>query len=298
MKIDLTFANLTLRGGSAQLAAHLGRAAQLAEEAGASTVWVMDHFFQIPPLGPAEMDMLEGYSLLAFLAAHTKRVRLGTMVTGITYRHPGVLVKTVTTLDVLSGGRAWFGLGAAWFDREHLGLGVPFPPLGERFERLEECLQIALQMWSPDNGPYRGRHNQLQETLCVPQPLSRPRPPIMIGGGGEKKTLRLVAQYADGCNLFGDAATVAHKLGVLRAHCARLGRDYGAIAKTAMVMYQRDPARLLEQLAALASAGIETAVLGGMDLADERHFEVLASTIVPQAAKLAAATPRLGGAHG
>jgi F420-dependent oxidoreductase-like protein len=287
MHIDITLANLTLRGGAPQLGPNLARAATLAEQAGLGTVWVMDHFFQIPPVGPAEMDMLEGYSTLSFLAAHTKRVRLGTMVTGITYRHPGVLIKTVTTLDVLSGGRAWFGLGAAWFDREHLGLGVPFPPLGERFERVEECLQIALQMWSGNNGPYRGKHYQLQETLCVPQPLSKPRPPIMIGGGGEKKTLRLVAQYAEGCNLFGDAATVAHKLGVLRGHCERLGRDYGAIDKTVMVVHQRDPAKLLAELASLAAVGVDGVVIAGMDPTDEGNFEVLAKTIVPQAAGLA-----------
>jgi F420-dependent oxidoreductase-like protein len=286
MHIDITLANLTLRGGAPQLGANLARAATLAEQAGLGTVWVMDHFFQIPPVGPAEMDMLEGYSTLSFLAAHTKKVRLGTMVTGITYRYPAVLIKTVTTLDVLSGGRAWFGLGAAWFEREHLGLGVPFPPLGERFERVEECLQIALQMWSGNNGPYRGKHYQLQETLCVPQPLSKPRPPIMIGGGGEKKTLRLVAQYAEGCNLFGDAATVAHKLGVLRGHCERLGRDYGAIDKTVMVVHQRDPAKLLAELAALAAVGVDGVVIAGMDPTDEGNFEVLAKTIVPQAAQL------------
>lgn len=292
MHIDITLANLTLRGGAPQLGANLARAATLAEQAGLGTVWVMDHFFQIPPVGPAEMDMLEGYSTLCFLAAHTKRVRLGTMVTGITYRYPAVLIKTVTTLDVLSGGRAWFGLGAAWFEREHLGLGVPFPPLGERFERVEECLQIALQMWSGNNGPYRGKHYQLQETLCVPQPLSKPRPPIMIGGGGEKKTLRLVAQYADGCNLFGDAATVAHKLGVLRGHCERLGRDYAAIDKTVMVVHQRDPAKLLAELAALAAVGVDGVVIAGMDPTDEGNFEVLANSIVPQAARLAHAPRR------
>lgn len=292
MHIDITLANLTLRGGAPQLGANLARAATLAEQAGLGTVWVMDHFFQIPPVGPAEMDMLEGYSTLCFLAAHTKKVRLGTMVTGITYRYPAVLIKTVTTLDVLSGGRAWFGLGAAWFEREHLGLGVPFPPLGERFERVEECLQIALQMWSGNNGPYRGKHYQLQETLCVPQPLSKPRPPIMIGGGGEKKTLRLVAQYADGCNLFGDAATVAHKLGVLRGHCERLGRDYAAIDKTVMVVHQRDPAKLLAELAALAAVGVDGVVIAGMDPTDEGNFEVLANSIVPQAARLAHAPRR------
>jgi F420-dependent oxidoreductase-like protein len=286
MRIDITLANLTLRGGAPQLGANLGRAAVLAEQAGLGTVWVMDHFFQIPPIGPAEQEMLEGYSLLCFLAGQTRRVRLGTLVTGVTYRHPGLLAKIVTTLDVLSGGRAWFGVGAAWFEREHLGLGVPFPPLRERFERLEECLQIALQMWSPNNGPYKGRHYQLQETLCNPQPLTRPRPPIMIGGGGEKKTLKLVAQYADACNLFGDAPTVTHKLGVLRAHCAQLGRDYAAIEKTVMVPFNPDAGKLLGDLAALAAVGVQAVVLVGMDPTDEKNFELLATTVVPQAARL------------
>jgi F420-dependent oxidoreductase-like protein len=262
------------------------RPAARLEAAGLSSIWVMDHFFQIPPLGPAESDMLEGYSVLSFLAAHTRRVRLGTMVTGVTYRHPGVLVKTVTSLDVLSGGRAWFGIGAAWFEREHKGLGVPFPPLGERFERLEETLQIALQMWSPNNGPYHGRHYQLQETLCMPQPLSKPRPPIMIGGSGEKKTLRMVAQYAEACNIFGDAATVRAKLAVLRAHCERLGRDYEAIEKTVMVLHREDPEVLLAELAALAAAGADDAILAGMDLSKERNFDLLAEVVVPRAAQL------------
>jgi len=286
MRIDITLANLTLRGGPPQLGPNLGRAAALAEQAGLSTVWVMDHFFQIPPIGPADQEMLEGYSLLSFLAGHTRRIRLGTLVTGVTYRHPGLLVKTVTTLDVLSGGRAWFGIGAAWFEREHLGLGVPFPPVRERFERLEETLQIALQMWSPNNGPYHGRHYQLQETLCVPQPLSRPRPPIMIGGGGEKKTLKLVAQYADACNIFGDAAAAKHKLGVLRAHCEQLGRDYASIEKTVMVPFHADTGKLLGELAALAAVGVQTVVFVGLDPTDERNFELLASTVVPQAARL------------
>jgi F420-dependent oxidoreductase-like protein len=293
MRIGITLANYTLRGGAAQLAQNLANAASGAEAAGLDNVWVMDHFFQIPPIGPAEMDMLEGYTVLGFLAAHTRRVRLGTMVTGVTYRHPGLLVKTATSLDVLSGGRAWFGIGAAWFDREHLALGVPFPALGERFERLEETLQIALQMWSSDNGPYHGRHYQLAETLCVPQPLSRPRLPILIGGGGEKKTLRLVAQYADACNLFGDAAAIAAKLAVLRAHCERLGRDYDAIEKTAMVIYQPDSARLLAELESLAAVGVDSAILARVDPTEAGLFETLGTHIVPQAARFAS---RPGGA--
>jgi len=284
--VSITIANFALPGGPAELASRLGQAAARGEAAGLSTIWVMDHFFQIPNFGPAETDMLEGYAVLSFLAAHTKRVRLGTLVTGVTYRHPGILVKTVTSLDVLSGGRAWLGLGAAWYEREHKALGVPFPPLGERFERLEETLQIALQMWSANHGPYHGRHYLLQETLCVPQPLSKPRPPIMIGGSGEKKTLRMVAQYADACNIFGDAATLRAKLAVLKAHCERLGRDYRSIDKTVIVMHREDPEVLLAELAKLAAAGADGVILAGMDLSKERNFELLAQVVVPRAAQL------------
>ena len=286
MHISITIANFVLPGGPEEVGARLGQAAARGEAAGLSTIWVMDHFFQIPNFGPAETDMHEGYAVLSFLAAHTKRVRLGTLVTGVMYRHPGVLIKTVTSLDVLSGGRAWLGLGAAWYEREHKALGVPFPPLGERFERLEETLQIALQMWSGNSGPYHGRHYPLQETLCVPQPVSKPRPPIMIGGSGEKKTLRMVAQYADACNIFGDAATLRTKLAVLKGHCERLGRDYKSIDKTVIVMHREDPEVLLAELAKLAAAGADGVILAGMDLSQERNFELLARAVVPRAAQL------------
>jgi F420-dependent oxidoreductase-like protein len=224
--------------------------ARTAEDAGFSSLWVMDHFFQLPMIGDAELDMLEGYTTLAYMAAVTEHIKLGTLVTGVTYRHPGVLVKQVTTLDVLSGGRAYLGIGAAWFEREHLGLGVEFPPLTERFEKLEEAVQIALQMWSDDNGPYKGKHFTLEETICNPQPISRPRPPIMIGGGGEKKTLRLVAKYADACNVAGNAAEVSHKFDVLKAHCDDVGRNYNEIDRTVMTITPPgdaaiDPARKL-----------------------------------------------------
>src|SRR5215468_9297984 len=236
MRLGLQIPNFTWPGGSAALAGRLRAIAEAADAGGFASLWVMDHFFQIPPVGPAETDMLEGYAALSFLAAVPKRVRLGTLVTGVTYRHPGVLVKTVSTLDVLSGGRAYFGIGAAWFEREHLGLGVPFPPLRERFERLEEALLVAKQMWSGKVGPFAGRHMRLAETLCVPQPLSRPHPPILIGGMGEKKTLRLVAQYADACNLFAYAgpAEVGRKLDVLRRHCDAVGRDFATIERTTL----------------------------------------------------------------
>src|SRR5208282_1460929 len=232
MKIGLQVPNFTWPGGAAQIPGKLADIARVVEDAGFASLWVMDHFFQISMVGPPENEMLEGYSTLSYLAALTKRVKLGTMATGVIYRYPGILVKTATTLDVLSNGRAYFSIGAAWNEQESKGLGVPFPPIGVRFELLEEALQIAKQMWSSNDGPYHGKHNRLEQTLCRPQPLSRPHPPILVAGGGEKKTLRLVAQYADACNLFGDAQMVAPKLEILKQHCARLGRDYAAIEKT------------------------------------------------------------------
>ncbi|NMO93285.1 LLM class F420-dependent oxidoreductase [Actinomycetospora sp. TBRC 11914] len=220
-------------GGPAAIAPELARVGTAVEASGASWLSFMDHFFQIQPTGlPAESHMLEGYTTLGYLAAHTSTVDLGLLVTGVTYRHPGLLAKIVSTLDVLSGGRAVLGIGAAWYEREHLGLGVPFPPLKERFERLEEALQIAGQMWDPENdGPYEGKHYQLAETLNSPQPLHRPR--VLIGGGGERKTLRLVAQYGDACNLFATSPDdVAHKIDVLRRHCDDVGRDIADIRVT------------------------------------------------------------------
>ena len=226
----------------------------------------MDHFFQIEPTGrPAESNMLEGYTTLGFLAAHTSTVQLGLLVTGVTYRHPGLLAKIVTTLDVLSQGRAALGIGAAWFEREHLGLGVPYPPIAERFERLEEALQICEQMWDPaNNGPFTGKHYQLRETLCAPQPINKPK--VLIGGGGERKTLRLVAQYGDACNLFATTPDeVAHKLDVLRGHCDALGRDYDAIRKTVAVHgpspvpATRDD--FVRSMADYAALGVDTAIV-------------------------------------
>lgn len=219
--------------GPAATARGLKDLAQASEAAGVGALTLMDHYFQIPPMGEATEPMLEGYTSLGFIAAHTTRMRLSLLVTGVTYRHPGLLAKIVTTLDVLSGGRAELGIGAAWFEREHQGLGVPYPAVAERFERLEEVLQICRQMWSEDNGPYHGKHYRLAETLCSPQPLSRPHPRILIGGSGERKTLRLVARYAGACNIFAEAPDgVAHKLAVLRRHCDDVGRDYAEIDKT------------------------------------------------------------------
>lgn len=236
MKLGLQIPSFSWPGGAERIAPTLALIGQSAEDAGFSSLWVMDHFFQIEVIGKAEEPMLESYSTLNYLAAVTKRIRLGALVTGVIYRYPGILVKTMTTLDVLSGGRAYFGVGAAWFEREAKALGVPFPPLKERFERLEETVQIALQMWSGIVAPYNGKHYRLAETLCSPQPISKPHPPVMIGGAGEKRTLPLVAKYADACNLnaFENLELVRGKLEVLRRHCDTLGRPFEEIERTAI----------------------------------------------------------------
>ncbi len=287
MRLGLQVPNFTFPSGQSHLGDDFGLIAQRAERAGLDSLWVMDHFFQIPNVGPAEHEMLEGWSALAFAAGRTNHIKLGTLVTGITYRHPGILVKTATTLDVLSHGRAYFGIGAAWNEQEHKGLGVPFPPLKERFERLEETLQIALQMWSGDQKPYTGKHYQLERPLNSPQSVQRPHPPIMIGGGGEEKTLRLVAQYADACNLFarlGDDV-LKHKLEVLQGHCERLGRPYEQIEKTTLdtLRLSRDgssgtltPAAAIERFAKLAEMGIDHALFNSPTVHEMEFFELLA----------------------
>lgn len=239
MEIGIHYSRFPGTGGS--IATNLAETAGIADQGGAGLFTLMDHYFQMEMFGGPPEPMLEGYSGLAFAAAHTERIRLGLLVTGVTYRHPGLLAKVVSTLDVLSQGRAQLGLGAAWYAREHLGLGVPFPPVAERFELLEETLQICAQMWGPDNGPFTGKHFELAETWCVPSPVQE-KIPVMVGGSGERKTLRLVAQYADACNLFGaNAEEIEHKLDVLRRHCDDLGRDYDAITKTAMAGEGLDP---------------------------------------------------------
>lgn len=237
MKLGLHYWTFSTPAEPTAIAPTLLETARVAEQAGVASFTVMDHFFQMDQAAPAEEPMLEGYTTLGYVAAVTQRMTLGLLVTGVMYRYPGILAKTVTTLDVLSGGRARLGIGASWYEREQVGLGVPVVPVGERFERMEETIQICRQMWSDDNGPYEGRHYRLAETLCVPQPLSRPYPPIMIGGGGEKKTLLLVARYADACNVFGSGVDeVRHKLDVLRRHCAQEGRDYDTIDKTVLLV--------------------------------------------------------------
>jgi len=240
MKIGLQIPNFTFPKGVGCFADDMKDIVTTAERAGFYSIWVMDHFFQLGSpgllLGPVEDEMHEGYSLLSYIAALTRKVKLGTLVTGNIYRHPGVLVKTVTTLDVLSGGRAYFGIGAGWFEREAVGLGIPFYDWKTRFEMVEETLQIAKQMWSTNNGEYEGNHYRLKETLCSPQPLQRPHPPILIGGMGPKKTLRLVAKYADACNLFtrGGPGLVKNALTILEKHCEDVGRPFDQIEKTTL----------------------------------------------------------------
>jgi F420-dependent oxidoreductase-like protein len=288
LKLGLQIPYFTWPGGPPELGPRLAEIARAAEDAGYSSIWLMDHYFQIPMVGAAELEMLEAYTALGYIAAHTSRVRLGTMVTGVTYRHPGILVKQVTTLDVLSGGRAWMGIGAAWFDREHHGLGVPFPPLKERFERLEEALQIAHRMWGDNDGPYEGKHHQLAETLNSPQCLSKPHPPVLVGGSGERKTLRLVARYANACNLFGDPATVKHKLEVLRGHCEAEGRDYDEIEKTVLfpMSLGAGAGPVVDQLGAFAEVGVQT-VIGPLIGAERLEpIEAVGRDVIPQAAGL------------
>ncbi|MEP6650644.1 MAG: LLM class F420-dependent oxidoreductase [Lapillicoccus sp.] len=235
MKLGLQVNHFTWPDAPRSIGPTFARIARDADQAGMSSLWVMDHFFQIRGIGPSEHEMLEGYSALAYAAGLTERITLGTMVTGVTYRYPGLLIKTVTTLDVLSGGRAWLGIGAAWNEEEHRGLGVPYPSTGERFERLEESLRLAHQMWSGDDSAFDGRHYHLERPLNSPPALSSPHPHILVGGGGEKKTLRLVAQYADACNIFdmGPDAVLA-KYEVIRRHCDDVGRPYDDIEKTVL----------------------------------------------------------------
>jgi F420-dependent oxidoreductase-like protein len=287
MRLGLHYWNFSTPAQPTEMAAALAETARIAEQAGVSAFTVMDHYFQMEFTTSAEEPMLEAYTTLGYVAARTERMTLGALVTGVMYRHPGLLAKIVTTLDVLSGGRARLGIGASWYEREQRGLGVPVVPVSERFERLDETLRICLQMWSDNNGPFDGKHYQLAETLCVPAPISRPHPPIMIGGSGEKKTLRLVARYADACNLFGNSPTqVAHKLDVLRQHCAAEGRDYASIEKTVLVL--RPP---LADVDAFVAEVAEYAALGVTEVqtTPDRHPVDFAQQLAEQqvAARLA-----------
>jgi F420-dependent oxidoreductase-like protein len=287
MKLDYHLMRFEWAGGDDKIGPAVARIARVADEVGINTLSVMDHFFQMEAMAPAELPMMEGYTTLGFIAGVTERLRLRLLVGGVTYRHPGLLAKTMTTLDVLSGGRAELGLGAAWYEREHKGLGVPFPPIAQRFEMLEEALQICLQMWSGKVAAYEGKHYQLAETLCQPLPVSKPRPRIMIGGGGEKKTIRMVAQYADACNFFGGPEEVSHKIEVLRGHCDNLGRDIREIEVTALLretsnMSVDDVVRAVEDLGKSGVATVAVASEPGDPIAK------LETVFGPAAAKIEA----------
>jgi F420-dependent oxidoreductase-like protein len=298
MKIGISMSGFPMATQAVTMGPLLSRSARRADEAGFDSLWTMDHFFQIPITGqPPEAPLLEAYAVLAFLAAKTHRIRLGTMVTCVAYRHPGVLIKALTSIDVLSGGRVIFGVGAgAPFnelppgrsprDFEAYGLGIPFPPLAERFERLEEVVQIALQMWRGDQAPWQGTHYQLLRPLNSPNTLQHPHPPILIAGSGERKTLRLVARYGDMCNLFdlpgtGFADDLKHKLDVLRSHCEDAGRDYGAIEKTVSTFVEpdQDRGRILGHLAELASLGISHAIVSPRRPWDEAALDQVAAMV-------------------
>jgi len=288
MKFGLQISSFTWPGGAAGIGPTLARVVRTADDVGFDSIWVMDHFFQIRGVGPPEAPMLEGHTALGFMAAHSQRARLGLMVGGIHYRQPAAWIKAATTLDVLSGGRAWFGIGAAWNEEESRGLGFPFPPLRERFEWLEETLQMAHGMWSGGSGSgerHDGRHVTATRLLNSPQSISRPRVPIMIGGGGERKTLRLVAQYADASNVFGDSDTLRHKYAVLRAHCERLGRPYEEIERSVLksVDFERDsPASIVDRWGALAEAGAQHVIFSVRGVSDTTHLERLGAEVFPQ----------------
>jgi F420-dependent oxidoreductase-like protein len=289
MRIGLQIPRFTWPGGKGGIASGLADIARLVDEGGFYSLWVMDHFFQIRGVGDAVEPMMEGYSTLSYLAGLTQRVKLGTLVTGIIYRHPGILVKTATTLDVLSEGRAYFGVGAAWFEREAHGLGAPFPPVAERFEWLEEGLQIAQQMWSGEAKPFHGRHFDLEETLCRPLPVQSPHPPILIGGMGEQKTLKLVAKYGDACNIFArvGAEGLTYKFDVLQRHCEDVGRDYDAIERTALGTAHIAPGEMtagdvIETCRELAGAGVQHMIFNMPNVETLTPLEVMRDDVIPE----------------
>ncbi len=293
MRIGLQIPSFTWPGGPQKIGATLEMIVQAADQAGFYSVWVMDHLFQIRGVGPVENEMLESYTTLGYLAGLTRKVKLGTMVTGVVYRHPGILVKEVSTLDVISGGRAYLGIGAAWNDVEAAGLGIPFPPLKERFERLEETIQIALQMWAGNEEPYHGKHYNLARPLNSPQPLTKPHPPILIGGMGEKKTLRLVAKYGDACNFFARMGleVVKSKLQILKDHCAQVGRDYDEIEKTTLntvelATGQKSAIDVIALCQEQAGLGIQQMIFNMPNVSDIHPLEVFGEEIIPAVADL------------
>ncbi|NKQ55762.1 LLM class F420-dependent oxidoreductase [Amycolatopsis sp. K13G38] len=288
MKLGLQIPDFTWPNGPAKLGSELAGVARAADEAGFEYLGVMDHFFQIPAVGPVENDMLEAYTTLGYLAAHTERAKLLTVITGVIYRQPGVLAKAVTTLDVLSGGRAVLGIGAGWNEEESRGLGFPFPPTKERFEMLEEALRYVLRMWSDDDGPFEGDYIHAERLMNVPQALSKPHPPIMVGGSGEKKTLRFVAKYGDACNIF-NGPDLERKLDVLRQHCAAEGRDYDDITKTVYHILDvgsngEKADELKTELRRLAGLGVDAAIGVVPGMPDLKLLDIFAKDIIPEAA--------------
>ena len=288
MKFGLQINSFTWPGGAAAIGPTLARVTRTADDVGFDSIWVMDHFFQIRGLGPPEAPMLEGLTALGFMAANSEKARLGLMVGGIHYRQPGLWIKATTTLDVLSGGRAWFGIGAAWNEEESTGLGFPFPPLRERFELLEETLQMAIAMWSGGTGTgesFSGKHVTATRLLNSPQALQRPRIPIMVGGGGERKTLRLVAQYADACNVFGGPERIAHKYAVLREHCERLGRPYDEVERSTLQSIDLDAQssdQVVERFGALGEAGAQHILFSVRGVSDVSKLERLGAEVLRQ----------------
>ncbi len=286
MKLGFTIAQYNWPGNPGNTGEILAEVASTADKNGFDSIWVMDHFFQLDGmLGPAEDPMLEAFTALSFMAGHTKNVTIGPLVAGAIYRNPGLLVKAATTLDVVSGGRSVFGVGAGWYEREAKGLGFPFYTTGERFDRLEETLQIAKQMWSDDNNAYNGKHFQMAETICSPPPVSKPHPLILIGGNGEKRTLRLVAEYADACNLFAfvPPSELSRLLGVLKKHCADVGRDYDSIERTVLAMAPGplEAKGLIEQCKALADIGFQHVITGIPDIHTIEPLEMIGDEVIP-----------------
>jgi F420-dependent oxidoreductase-like protein len=288
VKLGLQISSFTWPDGDAAIGPTLAAVTRTADDVGFDSIWVMDHFFQIRSVGRAEEPMLEGYTALGFMAAHSTRARLGLMVGGIHYRNPALWVKAATTLDVLSGGRAWFGIGAGWNEEESTGLGFGFPPLRERFELLEETLQYAHEMWRGEcgsEGRFEGKHVAATRLLNAPQALSRPRIPIMIGGGGERKTLRMVAQYGDATNVFGNPERIAHKYAILREHCERLGRPYDEIERSTLQSVDLDresPAEVVERFGALGEGGAQHVIFSVRGVSDLSRLERIGAEVLPQ----------------
>jgi F420-dependent oxidoreductase-like protein len=303
MKVGLQVSSFTWPGGDAAIGPTLARIARQADEVGVDSLCVIDHLFHIRSIGAREEPMLEGLTTLGYLAALTSRLRLGLMVGGIHYRHPGMWLKAVTTLDVLSGGRAWFGIGAAWNEEESRGLGIPMPVLADRFELLEDTLRFVRDGWTGAHGTegsFEGHAVTATHVLNSPQALTRPRPPILVGGGGELRTLRLVARYADACNVFGTPEQVAHKYAVLRGHCEAEGRDYASIERTNLTWVSvtadgrsgsMTPSGLVDRLGGWAEAGSMHTIFSVRNVWDPAKLELIGRDVLPQVRELGEPSP-------